>query len=778
MLSWTSANAVSGSISGVGAVGPSGSMTAWPPQTQTYVGTFAGADGRVVTCTATITVTTPPPPVVPAGQISLSPNPAAVCPITNTAVLTVRANANVDYMIFLRQTGDLFAHKGANQELNKPTNNWVTDGMIFDLVDAYTGALLASVTADFFCDTPPPPPPPPQAPVCTLTANPTSIQTGQSATLTWTSSGATSGSLGGSGTIGLSGSMSVSPSQTTTYTATFNGQGGTVNCQATVTVTQAPPPPVNQPTCVINASPTVITQQGQNITLNWDAQNATIGSITNIGSVGPSGSQSVTPTQSTSYNGTFTGPGGSTNCSVTIIVNINATPQPTCTLTANPSSIQSGGAVTLTWTSQNATGGSINNGVGTLSNPSGSVTVHPTQSVTYVATFTGEGGSVNCQASVTVNNVPPPPPPASAPTCVINASPTVITQQGQNLTINWNAQNATIGSITNIGSVGPSGSQIIYPTQSGEYTATFTGPGGSVNCTANVTVNVNTPPQNNAPACTLSVSNTNVRAGDRVTITWTSTNATTGSITNIGSVSTNGSQSLYPNQSTAYTGTFSGANGTVNCYATVNVTPVNPTYNAPSCTLTANPTNVNSGRSVTLNWDSRNANYGTITHIGSVSTYGSRTVYPTQSTVYQGTFSGSGGSVNCFVTVNVNQAYVPPPVTQPPYISLSQAPYTGLDLGPWGTAAYWTFLVAWCGFAAYLVGVKRVQNKLFDYVMSGYYGTTTLTPRVAGLGYGASEPVSEEPTYWSTPDTAVYSASYTQPQADATDNFVISQIKR
>jgi len=67
------------------------------------------------------------------------------------------------------------------------------------------------------------------------------------------------------------------------------------------------------------------------------------------------------------------------------------------------------------------------------------------------------------------------------------------------------------------------------------------------------------------------------------------------------------------------------------------------------------------------------------------------------------------------------QAQYQQPVYQPqrpvsynttPYITLSQAPYTGLDLGPVGEAMYWAFLVLWCLGAAYLIVVKRVQNKL------------------------------------------------------------------
>jgi len=65
-------------------------------------------------------------------------------------------------------------------------------------------------------------------------------------------------------------------------------------------------------------------------------------------------------------------------------------------------------------------------------------------------------------------------------------------------------------------------------------------------------------------------------------------------------------------------------------------------------------------------------------------------------------------------------SYNPPPAPRPvsmqqqPYVTLSQIPYTGLDLGPIGTALYWSFLVLWTLFMAYLIVYKRVQAKLVD----------------------------------------------------------------
>ena len=62
----------------------------------------------------------------------------------------------------------------------------------------------------------------------------------------------------------------------------------------------------------------------------------------------------------------------------------------TVTLTAQPSTVPPGGAVTLSWTTQNASAISINNGVGNVTpvNMGSYCCVHPTQTTTYTATAT------------------------------------------------------------------------------------------------------------------------------------------------------------------------------------------------------------------------------------------------------------------------------------------------------------------------------------------------------------------------------------------------------
>jgi len=78
----------------------------------------------------------------------------------------------------------------------------------------------------------------------TLQASPATVEKGGSATLTWSSTNATSLSLSpGVGNVTAEGSNRVTPSDSTTYTITATGPGGTADATARVSVTAPPPPP-------------------------------------------------------------------------------------------------------------------------------------------------------------------------------------------------------------------------------------------------------------------------------------------------------------------------------------------------------------------------------------------------------------------------------------------------------------------------------------------------------------------------------------------------------
>jgi peptidoglycan-associated lipoprotein len=87
---------------------------------------------------------------------------------------------------------------------------------------------------------PPPPPPPPPAPTASISVSPDTVQKGQSATLSWQTSGATDVSIDGIGAVQASGSQQVSPADSTTYHLVAKGSGGTQ--EATTRLTVAPPP--------------------------------------------------------------------------------------------------------------------------------------------------------------------------------------------------------------------------------------------------------------------------------------------------------------------------------------------------------------------------------------------------------------------------------------------------------------------------------------------------------------------------------------------------------
>lgn len=94
----------------------------------------------------------------------------------------------------------------------------------------------------------PEPPPPARRPtIANFTAEPSSIERGQSATLRWSTEGANSVTINpGLGAVDPGGSRSVSPSSTTEYELIARGPGGEARQTVTVRVTDRPaPPPTN-----------------------------------------------------------------------------------------------------------------------------------------------------------------------------------------------------------------------------------------------------------------------------------------------------------------------------------------------------------------------------------------------------------------------------------------------------------------------------------------------------------------------------------------------------
>jgi peptidoglycan-associated lipoprotein len=94
-----------------------------------------------------------------------------------------------------------------------------------------------------------------------------------------------------------------------------------------------PPPPPASPTASISVSPDTI-QKGQSATLSWQTSNATDVSIDGIGAVQASGSQKVSPADSTTYHLVAKGAGGTQEATTRLTVTqppppVVAVPSPT-----------------------------------------------------------------------------------------------------------------------------------------------------------------------------------------------------------------------------------------------------------------------------------------------------------------------------------------------------------------------------------------------------------------------------------------------------------------
>ena len=243
-------------------------------------------------------------------------------------------------------------------------------------------------------------------------------------------------------------------------------------------VTYVPP----SPTASLAATPSQV-QVGGGVALQWTTNNASSVSIApNIGMVAASGSMTVTPSATTIYTLSATGPGGTATTQVTVTVNGGGgLPPPefiTTTLTAYPASIPRGASSTLWMNIPPAMSCSIDQGVGTVQ-CNGLISVSPAITTTYTLTVIGFTGTTTAMTTVTVT--------APLPVVTIAASPIEIQPDGSSL-LSWSSMNAESCSISGIGAVPLSGAMTVSPSVTTNYQITAHGQGGSKTSSVVVTV--------------------------------------------------------------------------------------------------------------------------------------------------------------------------------------------------------------------------------------------------------------------------------------------------
>jgi hypothetical protein len=231
-----------------------------------------------------------------------------------------------------------------------------------------------------------------------------------------------------------------------------------------------------------------------------------------------------------------------------------APPVPTATLTAAPGIITEGEATLIEWSSTNANSCTVSGGNWSDNGTSGSVARSPTATTTY--TLNCDGGSASDSVTVTVNAAPPP-----LPTATLTATPSTI-NDGESTLIEWSSTNTTSCTVSGGGIDGSSGTSGSAPDNPGITTTyTLNCDGGSAS--DSVTVTVNAQPTAAQPTVNLTASPSRIARGSTITLSWSSTDATSCTASGgwSGSQATSGSMSLSLSVPATFTLNCSGDGG-------------------------------------------------------------------------------------------------------------------------------------------------------------------------------------------------------------------------
>ncbi len=315
--------------------------------------------------------------------------------------------------------------------------------------------------------------------VVRFTATPSQIAAGQSSTLAWNVTNATSVSISGVGSgLNAQGTATVSPTTTTTYTLTATGASGQT-VTATVTVTVG----ASKPAIIRFAAAPLHINQGQSSLLSWTTTGASTVTINNgVGSVPVNGSQNVSPSQTTTYTLTATGADGVTSVSAAVTVTVGGAVPTILSFTASPTVVQPGGQVSLCWNVSNFTSINIQPQPGTETAGASCATVTPSATTTYVLTATNAVGPSQAVVTVSVGSVQ---------ILTFSANPAYSPASGAPVVLTWTTQNATSAIITGTGAPGSvpvNGSVTVNPTTNSDYTLTAYGPSGPVSSVIHVFV--------------------------------------------------------------------------------------------------------------------------------------------------------------------------------------------------------------------------------------------------------------------------------------------------
>jgi hypothetical protein len=251
---------------------------------------------------------------------------------------------------------------------------------------------------------------------------------------------------------------------------------------------------------------------------------------------------------------------------------------PSITFSVKPTTVSSGGKVTVFWKTTGATTCNASGGWQGSVSTGGLRSIGPlTNTTVFGLTCTGPEGSASQSATITVTGGTAPP----APTVKITSNPGTVAS-GSISTLTWSSTNATACSAAGSwsGAKAASGSQSTGALKANaSYSLTCTGSGGSATGSAAVLVTSTIA----APTVSFSATPSSISTGNASTLSWSAANATacTASGSWSGSKATSGTQStgaLAANAS--YVLTCTGSGGSASQTAAVTVTAATTTLGA------------------------------------------------------------------------------------------------------------------------------------------------------------------------------------------------------
>ncbi len=388
-------------------------------------------------------------------------------------------------------------------------------------------------------------------------------------------------------------------------------------------------------------------------------------------------------------------------------------------LTASASSVKYGGdTVYLSWSTSNAGSVSIS-GIGSVAASGSNHPVSVSSDTTFTLTATSAGGNGSCAVTITVQ------PPLAAVCNYLNSSHVNVPVEGATVTLSWSTTNASSVSISGVGNVSPvnQGQVNVFVSGNRTFTLTAVGTGGNGSCTVSIGTNIT---NKDIPRCEYLRANVgnNVKRGDRITLTWATTNADMVHISPMpGGVSRNGSETVIL-ENDVNTFTLTARNFQTNNEATCTVTVrVDKEDKTPTCDLKVSKSRVNRGEKVTLSWkttdteglrirDDQGKTIFDISHY-SVSERrhyktGEVDVIVNRNTEFIMNVRGEDNSSRtCRVEVTVGGLEVYEKRDQGYVIALTQVPYTGFEAGAFLTFLFYAVLTLWALFIAYVLVIKK-----------------------------------------------------------------------